>query len=187
MSQYFKLSKKGFSLIEMLLVLGVLAVLLIASFIVYPKISVAKQADTEVKNAIMVMNRMETIFGGKSSGVGTGVANQARVFPSSMNGGNYAASAPIRSAWGGNVRISTMGVAMYDLIYENVSPEVCLELLPKLAINFQWVQIQQGSAGGGTQTWLKNPGHNLNNPSTSTLVNACTNNGSAFVLAIGYK
>ena len=177
----------GFSLIELLLVLGVIAVLLVAAFVIYPQVRLANQADTEVKNVTAIMANMETAFRGKTSGITTALANQARVFPSSMNGGNYTASAPIQSSWGGSVRLMTTGVASFDVVYQDVSKEMCLKWLPALTLNFQWVQIQKGAAGGGGQTWLKNPTHHPEMPTTTEIVTACTNNGDPFLVAVGYR
>ncbi len=38
-------SKKGFSLLELLLVLGIIAALVVAAFIVYPKVQASQRVD----------------------------------------------------------------------------------------------------------------------------------------------
>ncbi len=40
-------SKKGFSLLELLLVLGIIAALVVAAFIVYPKVQASQRAQAE--------------------------------------------------------------------------------------------------------------------------------------------
>lgn len=180
-------SIKGFSLIEILLTIAVIATIAIAAFIIFPKTTISSQAEVEAKNAITVMANMQSQFGSKTAGISTGVANQARISPSNMNGGNYSTTAELKSAWGGRVRVTTSGAAAFDLIYQDVTPEVCLKFLPAVTPNFQWVQIQQGAAGGGKQTWIRNPGHKLAEPTINSLINACTQNGDSFVIAVGYK
>jgi prepilin-type N-terminal cleavage/methylation domain-containing protein len=43
-------SKKGFSLLELLLVLGIIAALVVAAFIVYPKVQASQRAQAESNN-----------------------------------------------------------------------------------------------------------------------------------------
>lgn len=45
-----RINKKGFSLLELLLVLGIIAALIVAAFIVYPKVQDSNRATTEAKN-----------------------------------------------------------------------------------------------------------------------------------------
>ncbi|EOZ4665291.1 prepilin-type N-terminal cleavage/methylation domain-containing protein, partial [Enterobacter asburiae] len=40
-------SKKGFSLLELLLVLGIIAALVVAAFIVYPKVQASQRSQAE--------------------------------------------------------------------------------------------------------------------------------------------
>lgn len=44
-------SKKGFSLLELLLVLGIIAALVVAAFIVYPKVQASQRAQAESRLA----------------------------------------------------------------------------------------------------------------------------------------
>jgi prepilin-type N-terminal cleavage/methylation domain-containing protein len=43
-------SKKGFSLLELLLVLGIIAALVVAAFIVYPKVQASQRSQAESNN-----------------------------------------------------------------------------------------------------------------------------------------
>lgn len=47
---YKRKSKKGFSLLELLLVLGIIAALVVAAFIVYPKVQASQRAQAESNN-----------------------------------------------------------------------------------------------------------------------------------------
>lgn len=148
---------KGFSLIELLLVLGVLAILLVAAFVVYPQVRDRNQANAEVSNLTAIKANITNLYasrGGNYAGLTTGIANQARAFPSSMNGGVYGASASINAAWGGAVQIgdaATPGTAVaaggrqFGISYAGVPNGVCLGLVSGAASNFQ--QINVGSTG----------------------------------------
>lgn len=105
----------GFSLIELLLVLGVLAILLVAAFVVYPQVRDRSQAQTEAENIRAIQSSVRSLFamkGGNYEGLGRGrsvndrgIANQARIFPVRMNDGDYSQDAVIRSTWGGEVYV----------------------------------------------------------------------------------
>lgn len=151
-------NKKGFSLVELLLVLGVLAVLLVAAFVVYPRVRDANRANTEVSNLTAIKASINNLYaskGGDYKGLTTAVANQARVFPSSMNSGTYTGAA-VNSSWGGAVKAevttaetTTDGAAIpagraFTVTYESVPEGVCLGMISGAAGNFS--QIEVGSA-----------------------------------------
>ena len=156
---------KGFSLIELLLVLGVLAILLVAAFVVYPQVRDRNQANAEVSNLTAIKANITNLYasrGGNYGGLNRGVANQARVFPSSMNGGVYTAGADITTAWGGGVWIGresnstddvVNGERRYSIRYEGVPAGVCLGLVSGAASNFQDVRVSDlGSTTGSVFT-----------------------------------
>ena len=103
-------SSQGFSLIELLLVLGVLAILLVAAFVVYPQVRARNQVNNEVQNLAAMKAGFLSLYanGGDWTTLSRGVANQARIFPVTMNGGDYGATAPITSSWGQPVMISPL-------------------------------------------------------------------------------
>ena len=91
--------QKGFSLIELLLVLGVIALLLVAAFVVYPKVRLANQANTEVKNLTTVQAGLKALYASKNnnfSGLTLDLARDAKIFPSTMVVGNT-----VVNSWGG--------------------------------------------------------------------------------------
>lgn len=163
-------NKKGFSLVELLLVLGVLAVLLVAAFVVYPRVRDANRANSEVSNLTAIKASINNLYaskGGNYTGLKTGVANQARVFPSSMNSGSYTDTAKINSSWGGEVTVTapTTGALTTDgadipagryftVSYKDVPEGVCLGLVSGAAGNFSQIKvgstdvIKKASAGG---------------------------------------
>lgn len=150
---------KGFSLIELLLVLGVLAILLVAAFVVYPQVRDRNQANTEASNLTSIkagVNNLYASKGGNYTGLTAGVANQARVFPASMNQGTYTDAAPITSSWGGTVAVAVNGAATaatrtpggviaanrsFTITYSSVPDGVCLPLVSSAANNFQGVTV----------------------------------------------
>lgn len=150
-------NNKGFSLIEMLLVLGVLAVLLVAAFVVYPRVRDASRANNEVANLTAIkasINNLYATKGGNYSGLTTGVANQARAFPASMNSGTYTGEA-ITSSWGGEVKITPAAGAnsrTFDIEYAAVPEGVCLGLVSGAAGNFKQITVGTKKVLGVTTT-----------------------------------
>lgn len=151
--------QKGFSLIEILLVLGVIAILAIAAFVIYPSVRNRSQANSEVQNLNSIKASINTLYsasGGNYRTLTAGIANQARVFPSSMNGSNFSASAPIVSSWGGSVSLvvntaattttQTPGGSIpanrsFSITYADVPAAVCLPLVTGASISFQGVRV----------------------------------------------
>lgn len=148
------MKNKGFSLVELLLVLGVIAVILVGAFVVYPQVRDKHRATTEASNIITIQTSVRNIFAsrfGNYAGLGNGragndlgIANQARVFPASMNGGNYSKDVKILSAWGQPVTVwhrpaittpfgSFPDKRTFGILYEKVPSSVCVHLAPALA------------------------------------------------------
>mgnify|MGYP000363598201 CR=1 FL=1 len=157
---------RGFSLIEMLLVLGVLAILLVAAFVVYPRVQLSNQINQEKANLSMLQNGIRstlapqggkyTVLGAQGQTIGNRFANQARLVPSSMNGGDYQGST-ITNGWGGAVVIhSTTGTfegyapgRSFGIQYNNVPQEACADFVMRTLGGFSaaWVN---GATGAGT-------------------------------------
>jgi len=157
---------RGFSLIELLLVLGVIAILLVAAFVVYPQVQVSRQINQEKSNLSMLQNGIRatlaptggnyTVLGAQTQTVGNRFANQARVVPSSMNGGDYSGTT-ITNGWGGDVIIhSTVGSfegyspgRSFGIQYNGVPQEACVDFVMRTLGGFSaaWVN---GSTGAGT-------------------------------------
>lgn len=176
---------KGFSLIELLLVLGVLAILLVAAFVVYPQVRDRNQANAEVSNLTAVKANITNLYasrGGNYGGLTTTIANQARAFPSSMNGGTFSGST-VTAAWGGAVAVGgaadpttavATGAREFGIRYTSVPAGVCLGLVSGAASNFN--QVTVGSTpvftdAAGTGALAANQGGQFN---PGVAAGACT-------------
>lgn len=97
-------SKKGFSLLELLLVLGIVAALVVAAFIVYPKVQASQRAQAESNNIATIQAGVKALYTSASSftGLTNTVAVQAKIFPDNMLSGTGNTAKPI-NAFKGNV------------------------------------------------------------------------------------
>lgn len=77
---------KGFSLLELLLVLGIVAALIVAAFIVYPKVKSSYNASSEAKNIALIQTVSRSLYSaqGNYSGLYTTVLTNADAIPKGM-------------------------------------------------------------------------------------------------------
>jgi len=152
----------GFSLLELLLVLGVIAALAIAAFIVYPSVQASNQAQSEVSNLNTARANILQLFNrGVFTGLDNDTINTARGIPLAWNGGVTAAGTTLTNIWGGLVTIvpadggggtdNFVSITMAD-----VPTNACLKFVPALVTNFPVVQADgvdiyntNGIAGDG--------------------------------------
>lgn len=191
------LKNKGFSLIEVMITIAIIALIAIAAFLIYPRVEAGKKARNEASNIAIIQTNIRQIQpdrigdysalgGGKAGGVlDPGNANLARVYPSSMNNSNYTKNAPITSSWGGEVWVATrpanttpMGPIQrnrsFGIFYEAVPTPVCNLLIPLLAGKFQSIWV-------GNTTELVLPNGQINTP---LLSRACQNNPDFYLTSI---
>lgn len=171
---------RGFSLIELLLVLGVIAVLLVAAFVIYPQVRARNQANTEVTNVRAIQANVRNLYavrGGNYYGIGAGpgtsdygIGNQARIFPATMNGGDFSANVPITSSWGGEVYVwnrpaivtpygNVASGRSFGIAYFKVPTDVCVPMVTALSESF--LSIAVGAAGAQTEVLVANQGLNV--------------------------
>lgn len=83
-------NSKGFSLLELMLVLGIIAALVVSAFIVYPKVQDSRKASTEANNISSLYAGVKSLYTGSSSykGLDNTMAYKAKLFPDNLIVGN---------------------------------------------------------------------------------------------------
>ena len=142
-------SKKGFSLLELLLVLGIIAALVVAAFIVYPKVQASQRAQAESNNIATIQAGVKALYTSASSftGLTNTVAVQAKIFPDNMLSGTGNTAKPI-NPFKGNVTLaaaatgpSSAAGSSFTITYANVPAAECVKITIAAAGNFYTAKV----------------------------------------------
>lgn len=132
--------KKGFTLVEILLVVGFIALAGIGIYTVYTKVQMSNAALTEGKNLDSIRAGVKNLFGGSQSYTnlganGNAILNDARITPDSMRKIPYTvADANINNSFGGAVTVGKVSLGSgtdngFRVTYPNVPGAVCAKLV----------------------------------------------------------
>ena len=139
----------GFSLIELLLVLAIVAALAVAAFIVYPRVQAGRNATYESQVLSSAQAGVKALFTTNNyANLTNDVATDAEIFPANMNVGD----GDIQNQWNGAVEIepsnsdgsdfSGTGPARYfRIVYPDVPTDVCIRLAGAAVQNFGTVLV----------------------------------------------
>ena len=132
-----KNKRAGFTLVEILLVVGFIALAGIGIYTVYSKVQMSNAALTEGKNLDTIRAGVKNLYGGSQryTGLTNTVLNDARVTPDSMRAVPYvAADAAITNSFGGIVTAIPFSFPAavdngFQVTYEKVPGAVCSKLV----------------------------------------------------------
>ncbi|MGR7641546.1 type 4 pilus major pilin [Klebsiella aerogenes] len=158
-----KKSKKGFSLLELLLVLGIIAALVVAAFIVYPKVQASQRVQAEANNIATIQAGVKALYTSSSSfnGLTTSVGVQAKIFPDNMVSSFVATGKEVEpiNVFKGKVTLeasntgpSATSDSSFNIVYNNVPVEECAKIVTAVAGNFYSVGVRTAGnvkAAGG--------------------------------------
>lgn len=173
-------SKKGFSLLELLLVLGIIAALVVAAFIVYPKVQASQRAQAESNNIATIQAGVKALYTSASSftGLTNSVAVQAKIFPDNMLSGSGTSAKPV-NAFKGNVTLAAAATgasaaagSTFTITYSNVPAAECVKITTAAAGNFYIATV-------GTKI-VKPADGTLDVAATAAACNSATNNTLVF-------
>lgn len=85
-----KNNKKGFSLLELLLVLGIIAALIVSAFIIYPKVQLAQKTDQDLRDITTITNGIKELYASKANyeGLTAQAVIDSKIAPDYMIKGN---------------------------------------------------------------------------------------------------
>lgn len=148
----FKKQKKnrGFTLVEILLVVGFIAVAGLAVYVTYNKVSSSGQANTETRNLSTLQAGVKSLYGGSTNytGITNAVLNDGRVTPDSMRPIPYTLGATaINNTFGGTVDViaTTLGGGTanngFQITYNRVPGSVCAKLVTTGGTSFDQITV----------------------------------------------
>lgn len=151
----FKYKKKnGFTLVEILLVVGFIALAGIGIYTVYTKVQMSNAALSEGKNLDTLRAGVKNLFGGSQNytGVSNEVVNDARITPDSMRAVPYRANdGAINNSFGGQVTVipQNLGGGVnngFTVHYMGVPGAVCAKLITGAGTGWDQIIVGEGGA-----------------------------------------
>jgi len=144
----FKKKMRGFTLIEVLLVVGFIALASIGVYITYNKVQSGNAANTESRNIDTIRAGIKNIYGGSTNykDLSNQVALQARIVPDNMRTAD--SNTAITNSFGGAVVIATTRFPgagaennAFTITYDGVPIDVCAKLATGAGAGFNLVTV----------------------------------------------
>lgn len=176
-----KNNTKGMSLIELLLVVGLAAIILAGMFVAYNKVQSTNAANTESANISTLRAGIKNLYGTTSNynGVTGTILLNARAVPDSMR---TATGTTINNSFGGAVTVAAAAYSggtdnAFSITYPNVPVDVCAKLVVAVSQSFNIVTVN-GTSVKNTSTAT---GNEVN---IGTLATSCASNNAGATLVM---
>lgn len=185
--------KKGFSLLELLLVLGIIAALIVSAFIVYPKIKNAQYIDVEAKHIGQIYAAVKSTYSGQPNYKGlstTAIAIPAQFFPEDMLTNRITWGV---SSWRGYVVVdannegpSKIAYSAFSITYSDVPSDICIRLVSAVQNSFYSIYVanKKGIAEKDLGTLVKANGNDLDLELTASVCSAGDLNNQVVFIAL---
>lgn len=148
LNKKMNLKKKGLTLIELLIVLGVGGGVVAGALVLVGNVMSERDTKQHSENISTIYNNMQNLFADEDIVDTTSVLITAGIFPNSLKINEDTGT--VKNAGGGNVEIQKWGTDGYTLHYEKIKVNTCVDVLKA-----------QKSVGWDTFTVVKN-GSGLN-------------------------
>jgi type II secretory pathway pseudopilin PulG len=166
-----KNKKNGFTLVEILLVVGFIALAGIGIYTIYSKVQSSSTASIEAKNISLLKAGVKNLYGGSVSyaGINNGVLNDGRITPDNMRVVPYVTSdTGINNSFGGVVNVTVMSLGGgtnngFRISYAKVPGEICPKIVAAAEKDFEQITV--------SGTLIKTYG--TNKIDVATLTGAC--------------
>lgn len=170
--------KKGFSLTDFILWLGLVGVVLAGIFLLYPQARLYMKVNDEKQNIAAIRTGIESLYAGNQnySGINTTLLIKTGAIPSSLILNNSS----IMNSFGGVVNVvagtKLNGNKGFTITYPSVPSKECSRIVNSISDSYD--EIGVGTAGN-----LKS-GQNAANPTSTAVINSCASNSNNIIVGV---
>lgn len=155
-----KKKNKGFSLLEIILVLAVAAGFIIGVFTLLSKSQMNSKATQETRNILTLQSEIQRMYQGQPNynGLSTSLMIQAKIVPDSMLANPGSTSSDILNSFGGKI-IPGIVTGGFNLSLYSIPTEACAKIVPAVANTFHTIVINNATVkntNGGINMDLAN-------------------------------
>lgn len=151
-----KRNQAGFTLVELLLVVGIMALGAIVAYVTLPKVRSTSNANSEATSINTLAAGVKNVYAGSNSysTLNNTVLINAKAVPDRMLTGETGATTGIVNGFGGAVVVSPTKLgggqdnSAFQIVYNNVPSAECVKIATGVGNNFSQVSI--GSSTPGT-------------------------------------
>ena len=150
----FKRKSAGFSLIELLLVIGFIAAALVLAFVTYPKVQATNRANTESQHITVLSAGIKNLYSTAKSfhNLSNKVLIDSKIVPDDLT----VTGTDINNIWAGKIIVAEDTTPLrYTITYDTVPSSECNKLSTSVATNFLALSVNGQSifnrtASGGS-------------------------------------
>lgn len=166
--------KKGFTLTEVLLTLGLAAIIIILIFMVLPKVLSASKSSQDIKNLTTLQSAVREIYRGQASfnGVSADVLLKAKMIPENMVLNPAQANTDIINAFNGRVYFG-YGQNTFFIAFANIPPDACVKMVTAVAPLFYQITANDVSV----KAYYSTPQMDIGNVTTQ-----CSSNQNNYLI-----
>lgn len=141
-----KKKSKGFSLLEIILVLAVAAGFIIGVFSLLSKSQMSAKANQEARNILALQSEIQRMYQGQPNynGLTTTLLVQGKLVPESMLATPGSANSDILNSFGGKV-LTGIVTTGFTLSYYAIPAEACAKIIPAVSSSFNSIVINNAT------------------------------------------
>lgn len=169
-----KNSKKGFTLTEVLLTLGLAAIIIILIFMVLPKVLSASKSSQDIKNLISLQSSVREIYRSQSSfnGLTVDVLRNAKMIPENMLANPAQTNTDVINAFSGKVYFGQVTNG-FSIAFANIPPDACVKMVTAVAPLFYQITAN----GVNVKAYYSTPQMDITNVTTQ-----CSSNQNNYLI-----
>lgn len=158
-------NKKGYSLLEVLIVIGIITSIIVSVFYFYPKLKNSNTVNIEVSNLNTILSGIYGIYNGNNyDGISNKLLIEAKIIPNTMVSNTLY---KITNSWKGEVIISAYKVknrhSMLSMKYTNIPQDQCALFVSSVEKNFGAIKTDVSYLQNNNQktSFIKNSYKNM--------------------------